>query len=224
MDNDPTDEGSPFEHIMGYFPDHPDAVVSDSMAIALVAACETRNPGLVRYALSLSTALACPDEMLADLSLCGAMRLRSLDVDEASIAPWLFRRVTTPGGERLWTFEIQREALAAVYARAAASGMDLGPDALVPAIAEAERSGRSVCTAANDPATEPCDSVSGHDAHDAKATKALVDALQAHWPVDEHPMRRWVGIARLAMCCAELAHFAWGNPCGFQPFDLGDEG
>lgn len=219
---DPSDPDSPYEYVQGFFPEHPDPVVSDSAAIILITACETRNIKLVRYALSLTTALGCPDEVMTNVALHGAMRLRTIGTDDVLIHPWHFRRVEVETGEHLWTFDIDGETMKTLYRTAEAKGYPLTEGDLAPAIVEARRSGTSICTAANDPATEPCDHIDAHE-HDAKATQTLVDSLQAHWPVDEEPAKRWVGIARMAMCCAELAHFSWGGPAGFQRDGLDDD-
>lgn len=223
--HDDNPEG-PFEPITGFFPEHPDPVVSDSAAIMLISACETRNVRLVRYALSLTSALGCPDEVMTNVALHGAMRLRTMHTDDITVSPWHFHKVLSPTGDHLWTFEVDEENLSALYGAARAQGLELEESFLAPAIAEARRTGRTICTAANDELTDPEQHEQheeGHQ-HDGKATQSLVDSLQAYWPVDEPQHTRWVGIARMAMCCAELAHFGWGNPAGFRPEALDDEG
>lgn len=190
-----------------YFPIHPDPYVSESAACLIVAACESRSVGLVRHTITACAALACVNEVVTDLALHGAARLAALESDEVTIAPWHFHKVRTSDGEPVWTFDIDRDHLARMYRLSDRLGEEA--DDFDSVLAELHRTGRSLCTAANE---YPDDG--GQTAFIVGAERIREEVL-AHWPADEDKRTTWAGIARLGMCVAEFAHLAWGNPVGF---------
>lgn len=210
-------------------PVHPDPYVSESAAVMLVAACESRSVSLVRHTITCCAALACANEMVTDLALHGAARLTSLDTDVVTIAPWHFHKIRTADGEGIWTFDIDTDHLAKMYEVAARVGERA--DAHDAVLAELHRTGRTLCTAANEYGSIA--EIAGAAAAQA-GFEQVPEALRiesertreevlAHWPEGEDVRVTWAGIARLGMCVAEFAHLAWGNPVGFGISLLDDE-
>jgi hypothetical protein len=208
-------------------PLHPDPYVSESAAVMLIAACESRSVGLVRHTVTCAAALACANEVITDLAMHGAARLDSLDAEAVDIAPWHFRRVATPEGERLWTFDIDTDHLTKMYEVAARVGEEA--DGFDRVLAELHRTGRTICTAANEygeitEAVAAAEHVHGEVPEQVRIeTERTRSEVLAHWPAEEDERTTWAGIARLGMCIAEFAHLAWGHPVGFGTSVLDDD-
>jgi hypothetical protein len=207
--------------MLPFRPLHPDPYVSESAAVLLVAACESRSVSLVRHTVTAVAALSCANEVITDLALHGAARLASLDTDEVTIAPWHFHKVKAAEGEAIWTFDIDTKHLARMYQIAERVGEDADEFELV--LAELHRTGRTLCTAANEYADlSDAVQVANADTDGEQAqrrarveTERTREEVLAHWPSGEDERTTWAGIARLGMCVAEFAHLAWGNPVGF---------
>lgn len=210
-------------------PAHPDPYVSESAAVMLVAACESRSVGLVRHTITCCAALSCANEVVTDLALHGAARLVSLGEDVVDIAPWHFRKVATAEGESVWTFDVDVEHLNRMYAKAAEVGEKA--DGFERVLTELHRTGRTLCTAANEygDLTSSAAKAVAEGGFEQVNTQLQIETertrseVLAHWPEDEDERVTWAGIARLGMCVAEFAHLAWGNPVGFGTSVLDDD-
>ena len=189
---DATPDPDKYEAVSGYFPEHPDPMVSEAGAVMLVAAAETRNLKVLGLTLRSVTGLTCPNEVVVDIALHGAARLRFIDRDSVNVSALHFSRITTPGGERLWTFDLDGQALSGLYETAERIGAEVA--SMEHMVTELHRSGRSVCTAANE---YPDDEV---------MTSTLRDSVLAHWAMETEPFDFWSGIARLALAVAEMSY------------------
>lgn len=181
-----------YEPVAGYFPEHPDPMVSEAGAVMLVAAAETRNTKLLGMTLRSLTGLTCPNEVVVDISLHGAARLRFLDRDSVNVSAIQFTRVRTWEHQPVWTFDVDTEHLSHLYEHAEAAGYEAHP--IESMVNELHRSGRSICTAANE---YPSDDV---------LTSNLRDGVLAHWAMETEPFDFWSGITRMALTVAEMSY------------------
>lgn len=100
-------------------PDHPDIVVSQAMAIVLIAAGEERDLWLLRNALIVATRVACWHDVVDTLADTGGARLHHMQeehgINEIVVGPWTFLTEDV-AGDLVWTYRLAETQVDAITA------------------------------------------------------------------------------------------------------------